>query len=382
MSIRVRNGHIIFDAQRLLKLAAGDAEAKWQQLFPMGVRYRRDFPDGKVNFTPQYFGVMLRNWEEAGKPSLMVDYFHKGPGEEHPIADKIAAGWIENLELRADGLYALIKWTEKARGHIVADELRCLSPYFAHNAMSRLTGKLQGPTLGGAGLLNDPFLQDLQPVSASANDPQRGSSGSSSRTNGDTVNKLICAALGIAEDSDEAAIMLALSAKLTKLGDFEKSGAKMNADVSAKLSANESALKLATEQITTLTKKLDEQATSAKDAEISATVAKLEAGHHIVADQKEKVIAYAKATSAKDAWETFSKFSAVPKGEATVPAGGAAATAETPEEAYKKLTAFAKEKSVKEKISLSAARTAVYDDPDMQALVTMANRNSTPEKRS
>lgn len=378
MSIRVRNGHVIAESQRLAKLAAGDVEPKWQQLFPMGERHRRDFPGGKTNFDKAFFGTMLANWQAVGKPSLMVDYFHKGPGEEHSIADKLASGWIEDLEVRDDGLYGLVKWTEKARGHILADELRYLSPYFAHNATSRLTGKPQGPTLAGAGLLNDPFLQDLPAVAASANDLPRGSSGSSSRVDGDTVNKALCILLGIAEDSDDASIMTALKAKLGE----KESAVKLNADVQAKLSANESALKLASEEITKLKTDLTKRDDDAKAQAIADVITKLEAGHHIIADQKDKVTAYAKATSAKEAWDTFSKFSAVPKGEAPSASGGTKQlTAETPEQAYAKLTELAKEKAKADKVSLSDAREALYGEPEMQELVSLASRNHAGEKR-
>lgn len=140
----------------------GDASPKWNKLFPLGVtRFRRDFPNGKITLSAAYLGAMVKNWERWNKPALPVDYWHDDDSPE-----SIASGWIEDLELRADGLYGLIKWTAKARERIAADELRFLSPSFAPDMEDPTSGQRQGPTLLGAALLNKPFLFDLPRVAA------------------------------------------------------------------------------------------------------------------------------------------------------------------------------------------------------------------------
>lgn len=158
------------DGSPLSPTAAPDAAGlKWNKLFPFGTRYRDDFPGGRIDFTPEFFKTVLANWERYGRPALPCDYLHRGDCEpDLPVEDKVAAGWIESLELRTDGLWGGFKWTARAQEMISADELRFLSPTFGTEATDRLTGGTQGPTLYGAALLNTPFLQDLPRVAASA----------------------------------------------------------------------------------------------------------------------------------------------------------------------------------------------------------------------
>jgi phage I-like protein len=377
------------DPRRLAKLDAGESDAKWNQLFPLGERFRRDFPDGKVNFTADYFNTMLGNWTRAGKPALPVDFFHRGPSyEEGRNVDKVAAGWIEDLQLRDDGLWGLIKWTDDARDLILADKLRYLSPMFAHNAIDRKTGKLQGPTLAGAGLLNDPFLQDLPAVAASENVPSRGSSGKGSR-DGVTVNyAAICKALGIDEAGDESAVLAALSAKLTRLGELETKSAKMTADLSRLTADGGEALKLATAKLETVTAEASKLADRVKALEkkevddgVSALCSKLESEGRIVAADKERVgklvtaLGLDEATKLTAAWPKV-----VPLKEAGVEVD-VKLKAETPEEAFTKLNALARERAKAEKITVPAAKQAIYAEPEYQGLVAMANQGARSNEK-
>lgn len=145
-------------------------EAKWSKIFPLGVtKFRSDFPDGKIEFDAELLGEMVANWKAEGSPERAVNYFHRGSsdGGATPIDEKVAAGWIQNLELRADGLYAQIRWTDRAREFIQKDELRYLSPEFLTDSTDANTGEARGAKLLGAALLNDPFLVELPKVAAS-----------------------------------------------------------------------------------------------------------------------------------------------------------------------------------------------------------------------
>lgn len=407
--------------------------AKWCKLFPFGVYHRKDFPDGRVEFNRQYLGTMLSNWKRSGSPELPVDYFHRGPSGEDPMVsneDKVASGWIKQLELRDDGLWALIKWTDDARALILAEKLKYLSPYFGHNGMDRKTGKLQGPTLAGAGLLNDPFLQDLPPVAASdtMRSVSRADLGSDFREHevrtleqllkllglaagasraevqaklselgfkldddggGDSVmsafkkfKTAVCSALGLDGDASDDAVMSMVKklAKYASDGDGDADDAPAKKKMSAQIDELGDMLKLSKEENTKLSARLQKLEAEKLKSEIDGVVSKLEAGHHIIAAQKDKVRAYAEKTSPKEAFEFFSQFTAVPKGERG--SSHAEPPAETPAEAYAKLTELAKERAKTEKISLSAARSAVYADPQNDALVALANRNGSSERRN
>lgn len=223
------------------KMAAGDVEAKWCQLFPMGVvKHRSDFPGGKLPLDRAFLSAMVANWEAEGKPERAVNYFHRGASgpDITPISEKVAAGWIRNLDLRDDGLWAQIAWTDKARAFILADELRYLSPEFSPNAHSKKTGKPQGPTLFGAALLNDPYLTELPRVAASE---QSNQAEPSADTGARMNKKLICAALGLSEDTADEVVM-------AKLAEMKAAGEKLA------LAEKDAAEKLALSEKTAATK--------------------------------------------------------------------------------------------------------------------------------
>lgn len=151
-----------------------DAEGeglKWNVLLHTGTFHRSDF--GKITITREHLATMVANWKAMGGQGLPFDFHHWG-GSDRPdvrLEDKRASGWIEKLEVRPgepDLLYGLVDWTDEARGLIRTKKYRYLSPSFAMDAQSRTTGKSQGPTFYGAGLLNDPFLTTLPRVAASA----------------------------------------------------------------------------------------------------------------------------------------------------------------------------------------------------------------------
>lgn len=155
----------------LMSIAApgADVTPKWNQLFLPGEFHRSDFPDGVIRMDEAFFARLVENWRREGGRPVPVDYFHRGEtGDDLPLEEKVAAGWISDLQARPDGVWALIGWTERARGYIAADELRYLSPTFTVDGLDRTTGQSQGPTLFGAALLNDPYLKELPRVAASA----------------------------------------------------------------------------------------------------------------------------------------------------------------------------------------------------------------------
>jgi phage I-like protein len=222
---------------------------KWQKLFPVGKRYRADFPKG-IEFNSDTLKSMVTAWESEGKPQRAVNFFHRGatavPGT---VDEKIAAGWIQDLQLRDDGLYALISWTERARGYIVKDELRYLSPEFALAGMDKLTGKPHGPKLLGAGLLNDPFLSDLPRVAATE-EPVVGLPRPVAHTEKHMMDcpecgKSIAASPDEKKMADElAAATVKLTESGTKLSELEAATVKLTADLTA-AQAESAALKSA-----------------------------------------------------------------------------------------------------------------------------------------
>jgi phage I-like protein len=90
-----------------------------------------------------------------------LDYDHR---EDRAKGGK-AAGWIEAAEVRPDGLWIAVTFTDEARAEVRAGAWRYLSPEFADWTDPR-TGVRHRDVLLGAALTNRPFLRDLAPVAA------------------------------------------------------------------------------------------------------------------------------------------------------------------------------------------------------------------------
>lgn len=147
--------------------AAGADEAKWQLVCRVGeTRSRSDF--GTITFSREFLESMVRNWEREGRPEKPWNYFHRGAKSDASLRneDKLAAGWVKDMKVDAEGLKLLTRWTPKAKAAILAEELKYPSMEFHENGIDSKTGQPQGPTFYGCALTNNPFLTDLPPVEA------------------------------------------------------------------------------------------------------------------------------------------------------------------------------------------------------------------------
>lgn len=150
--------------------AAEDGAPKWQKVFVQGEFHRGDMPGGVVHATTDKFREMIANWKKGGGNGLPVDQFHWGDSNDTRIRaeDKKAKGWLEDFRIdEAGDLEALVKWNDDGRADILADRLRYFSPSFHPAWPDKSTGKTQGWTLFGGGLLNDPYLTELPKMTAS-----------------------------------------------------------------------------------------------------------------------------------------------------------------------------------------------------------------------
>jgi len=230
---------------------------KWCRLFPgQTVRYREDFPPEGLRFDLGTFEAFIRNWTELGKPELPVDYGHDEMG--------IAAGWISDLRIDGEGhLEALIGWTDRARAAIAAEELAYLSPTFAMDSMSPISGEQVGPTLYGAALLNTPFLHDLPRVQAGRISPQR------QRTM-DLLKKL-SGMLGLPEDANEETVTTALAAVCAAKADLTEKAEQASKD-KAELASKMEAIELAARPVASKAAALEIERDTLK-AELTAAAA-------------------------------------------------------------------------------------------------------------
>lgn len=173
---------------------------EWVHLIPAGQFAGRD---GRGPYILKDAQAVVAASNREGLEAV-IDYDHqtdlsavKDVGGTAP-----AAGWIKVLEARADGIWGKVEWTERGAAAVAAREYRYLSPVFLHTRTGEVKQVLR------AGLTNNPNLHltalasqetKLQPEGKDMNE----------------LLKALAAALGLPADSDQAAIMAALTALVT-----------------------------------------------------------------------------------------------------------------------------------------------------------------------
>jgi phage I-like protein len=149
---------------------------------------------------------------EKNFPGLLVDFDHFSDDQDKPSA---AAGWIEDLANRADGVWAKIKWSRKGREAVEGGDYRLVSPVFPWKpveevsattpaAMNRNKGRRIRPLrLLKVALTNDPNLKGMVPLS------NRGASSDAADNNNKNQRqtmKSVCVLLGLSADASEEAV--------------------------------------------------------------------------------------------------------------------------------------------------------------------------------
>ncbi|WP_323772055.1 phage protease [Antarctobacter sp.] len=121
----------------------------WVQLVPAGPVETRDGRRFLNDAPAQVLASFL-----AGKIDLPVDYEHQNDRPEAKLSGPVpAAGWIKELAARADGIWARVEWTARAREMIAAREYRFLSPSMLVDKKTKRVVALKG-----AGLVHRPAL--------------------------------------------------------------------------------------------------------------------------------------------------------------------------------------------------------------------------------
>uniref|UniRef100_A0A7C5AK79 Mu-like prophage I protein n=1 Tax=Desulfobacca acetoxidans TaxID=60893 RepID=A0A7C5AK79_9BACT len=128
---------------------------EWLRLLPLG---RVELVDGRPPFEVDAASLAdLAEAFAARGTDLVIDYEHQSlKGVRAP-----AAGWIKELAVREDGLWARVEWTSQAREYLSRREYRYFSPVL------RLDPKTRRPReLLNVALTNVPAIRNLTPLVA------------------------------------------------------------------------------------------------------------------------------------------------------------------------------------------------------------------------
>ena len=129
----------------------------WYQAFPFGEYQHARYGTVSMDAIKAERVAEQVNASVVGS-QLPINYEHT-PGP--------AAGWVEGAEVRPDGLYLDIDWTESGLAKIESKEFKYLSPEYFPKWTHPKSGDDYTDVLVGAALTNNPFLMDIDPITMS-----------------------------------------------------------------------------------------------------------------------------------------------------------------------------------------------------------------------
>jgi phage I-like protein len=179
---------------------------EWVHLIPAG---RFSGRDGRGPYTLDAASVK-RHFEPQA-----IDYEHQSSYARINGQPAPAAGWVQEIDIKPDGVWGRVEWTSRAAAHIAAKEYRFLSPVFNYEGK---TGRVAA--LSGAALTNQPNLH-----LTALNRRDDGQDIQISQTKGSdmTLEELLAATetaamkkeLDLPDDADAITIIKAAHARLT-----------------------------------------------------------------------------------------------------------------------------------------------------------------------
>lgn len=332
----------------------------WIKLMPAGTFTLRD---GRGPFTAgdraAMEAIVARTKDYLGSTDLMVDYDHQvlATGENGGASAR-AAGWITNYEVRDDGIWGQVSWTNAASTAIEEREYRYLSPFFGVGKKGQVTRFIN------IALTNTPAM-DLSAIAARAH---------LTLSEGPTMDPIL-EALGLAEGASEADTLSAINAlKSGQSTIAAAAGVDKDADTDTIAAAIAKAVKAAAasepdpakfvpiEQVTALQSNLKELSDSISGDKAEAAVAAAIEQGKLAPALKDWGLKLAK--SSLDEFEKFAASAPVLTNAqlGTKPAGKVQSTTSDPQEIAAAATAYQKkQREAGFEVDFASAVAAVKD---------------------
>jgi hypothetical protein len=117
------------------------------------------------------FDAIIKNFEtESREPNFagkLIDFEHGSFDATKPNTE--AAGWITALEIRAEGLFALPRWSDSGHAALAGGRYRFVSPVWMKSDCVQLEPSVIRPTkLYNAGLTNHANIRGMAPITNAA----------------------------------------------------------------------------------------------------------------------------------------------------------------------------------------------------------------------
>lgn len=136
----------------------------WIQIFPFGHWSHPVYGDDAAVVSYDRAQRYVKNFNDnVRRQEIATDYEH---GEDKAKGNK-ASGWYRAMELRDDGVWAQIEFTETARNEIKSGEWKYFSPLFVDLYEDAETEEVHEDVIIGGGLTNRPWMKDMVPINFS-----------------------------------------------------------------------------------------------------------------------------------------------------------------------------------------------------------------------
>lgn len=203
---QLANNVFAFRSRCAFTLAVTGDELSDAHLFTFGEW--QGHPNGEFEFTEEIARKLIANFEAQANPVPFTYEHDSQPGNPRP-----ASGWVYSLEVRDNGLWAKVKWTNRAREMIREGEYQFCSVVVDFESTDRKSGEAIGPELLEVGLTNTPFVDGQVPLAAS-----RSLSNEVNKMADDIVKEEVKSEVKLEDDSTEAAAAMVLTKLLEATG--------------------------------------------------------------------------------------------------------------------------------------------------------------------
>lgn len=240
-------------------------------LMPLGVWKGKDGRGPYRNDKANAARVVAETKAAAAARPLPIDYDHAmdlalGARVGAPAP---AAGWIVDVELREDGIWGTVEWTDSGGRAVASREYRFISPVFDHDSDGTVR------RISHAGLTNNPNFTTLVAVASAASGSEADPKTEEDKPTMELLQQLV-ALLGLAAGATPADVVAAVKAMMEK--DASATAATKTAAASLGLEANAELAAVLTAAIAAGDKNKSatgDTATATAIASLNATVADL-----------------------------------------------------------------------------------------------------------
>jgi len=137
------------------------SQTRWFHVMPAGTYFERDGEKTVYNY--ETLAKIVENAKKYATP-LSIDYDHQTVNADRKSGPIETAGWVLDIEMRSDGIWALGKFTSKAADLIKSGSYSFCSPVIERDSIDRLTGKKVANSLWNIALTPNPFLDGQQAI--------------------------------------------------------------------------------------------------------------------------------------------------------------------------------------------------------------------------